>query len=435
VTAPAPSFAQRMIRRNLMLGVAMVLLLGVGAGGWAATTSLSGAIIAGGTLVVDSYVKKVQHPTGGIVADILVRNGSTVNAGDVLIRLDETQTRANLEIVGKRLNELRARETRLAAERDGRPEIPFAETFAGHMDDPEIAKVVQGETVLFKARQTSRAGQTAQLEERSAQLQQEIEGLQAQISGKDREIELIGQEIDGVQQLWSKGLTQRTTINSLQREAARLTSERGTLISSIAQTRGKIAEIRLQILQVGEDLQQEVAKEMREIEGSIGEFEERRVAAEDQLRRVEIRAPQTGVVHELSVHTKDAVVSAGETVMLIVPAADKLEAEIKIAPQDIDQIELGQTVNLRFSAFNQRTTPEVTGTLDRVGADLTREQQTGLSYYVARVGVSTDELKRLGNLKLLPGMPVEAFLKTQDRTALSYLVKPIEDQVERAFRG
>jgi HlyD family secretion protein len=170
------------------------------------------------------------------------------------------------------------------------------------------------------------------------------------------------------------------------------------------------------------------------VEGTIGEFEERRVAAEDQLKRIELRAPQSGIVHELAVHTADAVIAPGEVVMLIVPAADKLEAEIKIAPQDIDQLSIGQEVNLRFSAFNQRTTPEVAGTLERIGADLTREVQTGLSYYTVRVAVASDEVKKLGAVKLLPGMPVEAFVKTEDRTALSYLVKPLEDQIKRAFR-
>lgn len=275
----------------------------------------------------------------------------------------------------------------------------------------------------------------SQLRERVAQLEQEIGGLQAQITGKDREIALIEAELNGVRALLSKGLTQLTRVNSLEREAARLTGERGSLVSSIAQARGRIVETNLQILQVNEDLQQEVAKELREIQGSIGEFAERRIAAEDQLQRVVIRAPQAGIVHELAVHTAGAVIAPGEAVMLIVPAADKLEAEIKVAPQDIDQLTIGQRVNVRFSAFNQTLTPEIAGTLERIGADLTREPQTGLAYYLGRVSVSETEVAKLGGLKLLPGMPVEAFLKTGDRTALSYLVKPLEDQIERSFRA
>jgi HlyD family secretion protein len=185
---------------------------------------------------------------------------------------------------------------------------------------------------------------------------------------------------------------------------------------------------------VDEDLQQEVAKELREISGTIGELLERKVAAENELKRVEIRAPQSGIVHELSVHTAGAIISPGETVMLIVPDADNLEVEAKISPQDIDQVQVGQSVDLRFSAFNQRTTPEITGTVDRVGADLTHEERTGLSYYTARIDVRPEILNQLGEVRLLPGMPVEVFLKTRDRTTLSYLAKPLADQIERAFR-
>lgn len=426
--------AQRAVGRNLLAGLTMVLLMTAGAGGWAATTPLSGAVIAGGVLVVDSYVKKVQHPTGGIVGSLLVREGDHVAAGDVLIRLDETQTKANLAIVEKRLVELRAAEARLSAERDGSKEIVFDATFPGRLDDPDVRKAVVGETRLFEARRILRAGQTAQLTERIAQLGEEIGGLEAEIVGNDRQVELIGQELAGVRTLLDKGLTQLPRLNSLERDAARLTSERGTLVASIAQAKGKIAETKLQILQVNEDLAQEVAKELREIEGMIGEFSERRVAAEDQLKRVEIRAPQAGAVHELAVHTAGAVVAPGEAIMLIVPTGDRLQAEVRIAAQDIDQLTPGQRVNLRFSAFNQRTTPEIAGTLARVGADLTHEPQTGRSFYVARVSIDAGELAKLGSLRLVPGMPVEAFVTTGDRTALSYLVKPLQDQVERAFK-
>ncbi len=427
--------AERAIRRHLVAGLTLVIVLAVGAGGWAATTPLSGAVIASGTLVVDSYVKKVQHPTGGIVGTLSVKNGAQVQAGEELIRLDQTQTRASLAIVEKRLIELQSREVRLNAEIAGEAELSFAAAFPDTLGETDVSRAVIGETELFRARRASRASQVSQLRERVSQLSEEISGLEAQIHGKDREIVLIEAELGGVRALLSKGLTQVTRVNSLEREAARLTGERGSLVSAIAQTRGRIVETNLQILQVNEDLQQEVAKELREIQGSIGEFAERRIAAQDQLQRVVIRAPQAGIVHELAVHTAGAVIAPGEAVMLIVPAADKLEAEIKVAPQDIDQLTIGQRVNLRFSAFNQTLTPEVSGTLERIGADLTREPQTGLSYYLGRVSVSETEVAKLGGLKLLPGMPVEAFLKTGDRTALSYLVKPLEDQIERSFRA
>lgn len=428
------SNAQRAIRRNLVIGLALVALLSVGAGGWAATTPLAGAIISTGTLVVNSHVKKVQHPTGGIVASIAVSNGSHVRAGDILLRLNETQTRANLAIVERRLVELNAREARLAAERDNRSDIDFGNSLKTDVSDADIRKAVNGERQLFTARQSFRAGQKAQLGERMVQLAQEIQGLEVQVVGKDQEILLIQKELGGVQQLLAQGLMQVTRVNSLEREAARLTSERGALIASIAQAKGRIAETQLQRIQIDEDLQREVATEIREVNTQIGEFDERRVAALDQLKRTDLRAPQDGIVHELAVHTADAVLAPGEVAMLIVPVSDKLEAEVRIAPQDIDQLAAGQSVNLRFSAFHQGTTPEVEGRISYVGADLTHEPQTGLSYYQARVQIEAQVLDKLGNVKLVPGMPVEAFVKTGDRTALSYLLKPLMDQIERAFK-
>jgi HlyD family secretion protein len=348
--------------------------------------------------------------------------------------MDPTQTEANLAIVSGHLDELLAREARLSAERDGQSTINFQEVFQQRLKEPDIAKTVEGELSFFKARRTSRDGKRSQLNEQATQFLEEVRGLEVQIVGKDREMEILNTELAGVRLLRAKGLIEQTRVNSLESDAARLVSERGVIVSSIAQTRGRIAETKLQILQVDEDLQQEVAKELREISGTIGELLERKIAAESELKRVEIRAPQSGFVHELSVHTKDAIVTPGETVMLIVPDADNLEVEAKIPPPDIDQIAIGQSVDLRFSAFNQKTTPEITGTVDRVGADLTTEERTGLSYYTARIDVRPDILAHLGGMKLLPGMPVEVFLKTQERTTLSYLTKPLVDQIERAFR-
>ncbi|NJL70546.1 MAG: HlyD family type I secretion periplasmic adaptor subunit [Candidatus Competibacteraceae bacterium] len=428
------SKAAKTIRRHLWLGLVAVLVLVAGVGGWAAATSLSGAVIATGTLVVDSYVKRVQHPSGGIVAEVLVKNGQRVEGGDVVVRLDDTQTRANLAIVLKRLDELTAREARLAAERDGLTEIAFPREFAARVASDDIRVLLAGESRLFEARRTFRVGRKSQLRERIAQLRQEIEGLDAQVRGKDREIVLINKELQGVRELWSKGHVSITRLNSLERDAARLEGERGALIAAAAQAKGKIAETELQILQVDEELQTEVAKEIREIQGQTGEFVERRIAAEDQLKRIDIRAPQNGIIHELAVHSVGAVINAGEAIMLVVPVADSLIGEVKVAPQDIDQLTLGQLTIVRFSAFNQQTTPELNGLITRIGADLTHDTQTGFSYYVVRVAIAEREIARLGNLQLVPGMPIEAFIQTGERTVLSYLAKPLTDQIARAFR-
>ena len=426
---------QRSIQRHLLGGLAIVALLAGGIGGLAATTELSGAVIAPGSLVVDSNVKKVQHPTGGVVGELRVRDGDKVQAGDIVVRLDETITQANLAIVVKSLNELQARLARLEAERDNVDSIRFPAALLTRANDPDAARSMTGERNLFEFRRSARAGQKAQLRERIAQLKEEIQGLTGQVAAKKRETELIGQELEGVRDLWRKNLVQIQRVTALERDAARLEGERGQLIAATAQAKGKISEIELQILQIDQELRSEVAKDLREAQGKIAELVERKVAAEDQLKRIDIRAPQNGMVHQSTVHTVGGVITAGEAIMLIVPEADVLTVEAKLAPQDIDQVRVGQSAALRFSAFNQRTTPELNGVVSRVSADLTTDQRTGAAYYVVRITLSESEIGRLDGLRLVPGMPVEAFIRTGERTVLSYVTKPFTDQINRAFRG
>jgi len=427
--------AQRSIRRHLLGGLALVALLAGGGGGLTATTELSGAVIAPGVMVVDTNVKKVQHPTGGVVGELRVRDGDEVKAGDVVVRLDETVTQANLAIVVNGLTELWARQGRLEAERDGAKTITFLPELIARKADREVARVMAGEQALFETRRRAREGQKAQLKERIGQLKEQINGLDDQIRAKKREIELIHQELEGVRDLWRKNLVQIQRVTALERDAARLEGERGSLVSSIAQTKGKITETELQILQIDQDLRTEVGKELAEIRGKIAELVERKVAAEDQLKRIDLRAPQDGMVHQSSVHTVGGVITAGEAIMLIVPQADALTVESKLMPQDIDQVRPGQTAALRFSAFNQRTTPELNGLVTRVSADLTTDQRTGATYYTVRISISDEQVARLGGLKLLPGMPVEAFIQTGERTIMSYLTKPFTDQAARSFKG
>jgi HlyD family secretion protein len=291
-----------------------------------------------------------------------------------------------------------------------------------------------GERKLFELRRSARIGQKAQLRQRVAQLEDEIGGLNAQQKAKTAEIALIERELTGVRELWRKKLVQLTRLTALEREATRLDGERAQLMAAMAQAKGKVAETELQILQIDQELSSEVAKEMREIDARIGEFVERKVTAEDQLKRIEIRAPQDGVVHQLTVHTVGGVISSGDPIMLIVPETDSLIVEAKVNPQDIDQLQLGQVALLRFSTFNQRTTPEVYGAVTRISADISTDPRTGLSYYTVRIAMTHEQIAKLGDVKLLPGMPVEAFMQTGDRTVISYLVKPLRDQIVRAFR-
>jgi HlyD family secretion protein len=424
----------RSIQRHALAGTIVVLVLVFGVGGWAATSEISGAVIAQGQIVVDSNVKKVQHPSGGIVGELRVRDGDKVKAGDVVVRLDDTVTRANLAIVTKGLNELYARKARLAAERDGARSVKFSKELVDQATDPDVAAAMASEVKLFEARRDGRDGQKAQLQKQIAELAEEITGFAAQQQAKEKEIALIQRELDGVQDLYKKNLVQLSRLTQLEREAARLEGERGQVISSMAQAKVKIAETELQVLQVDQDLASEVGSQIREVDGKIGEFVERKVTAEDQLRRVDIRAPQDGTVFQSSVHTVGGVISAGEPIMLIVPEADNLAVEVKVNPQDIDQIQVGQKAMMRFTNFNQRTTPEISGNVTRISADTSTDQRTGASYYTVRVGMTPEEIAKLGDIKLVPGMPVETFVQTSDRTVISYLARPLYDQLHRAFR-
>jgi HlyD family secretion protein len=426
--------ARRSIRRHIHLGMTAALALVGGLGGWAAVTELSGAVVAPGSVVVDSHVKKVQHPTGGVVGEILVRDGSRVRTGDVVVRLDETVAKANLAMVSKSLDELAARQARLETERDAHGRIVFPVALVQRQTEPELASLLAGEQQLFENRREAREGQRAQLQERISQLREQIEGTTLQADAKADEIKLIQDELSGVEQLWRKNLVPITRVTALRREETRLRGERGQLISTVAQAKGRISETVLQILQIDQDLRSEVTKELREVQAKVAELVERQVAALDQLKRIDIRAPQDGVVHQSMVHTVGGVINAGEPLMLIVPESDELSIEVKVSPQDIDQLQAGQDTMLRLSAFNQRTTPELKGRVRLIAADRVMDQHSGMEYYPVRIAFADGERERLGAAKLVPGMPVESFIQTGYRTVLSYLTKPLTDQVSRAFR-
>lgn len=423
------------IRRHTLFGTAAVFLLVGGVGGWAATTELAGAVVAPGTVVVEGNLRRLQHPTGGIVGALLVRDGDRVSAGDVLVRLDDTLTRANLAMVDKALIGLLARTARLQAERDGRDRLVIPPELAVRAAEPEPARAIAAEHRLLEARASARTGTRAQLAERIAQLEDEIAGLGAQIEARDAEIALIGQELEGVRALFAKGLVQMPRVNALERDQARLVGDRGRLVAETAQARGRIAEIRLQMMQIDEDLRSESDRELTEITARVNELVERRVAAEDALRRVEMRAPHDGIVHALSVHTVGGVIGPGESVLSIVPEDEPLVVEAQVPTREIDRLSLGQSARLHFSSFNQRTTPQIAGTVIHIAADRTVDPQTGAESFTVRISLSEDELARLGeDVRLVPGMPVAAFVKTDERTVISYLTKPLVDRLQTAFR-
>jgi HlyD family secretion protein len=432
VGSPWEGKTRRSIRRHMALGcLAIVFLLG-SLSFWAARAQFAGAIIAHGALVVNSHSKKIQHPSGGVIRRVYIQNGSVVKAGEVLITLDDTLTRANLSLIDKGLTELVVKRTRLIAERDGADKMIYPSKDGLALDIADRA--IHDEMALFAARRSVNLSVKAQLRERIEQTREELAGLQSQLEAKSGEISLVETELKGARDLWTKSLMPITKYTALQREVVRLGGERGQLMSSIASAKGKITETELKILQIDQDLGGEVGKELREVDFRINELAERKVAAEDQLGRTNIIAPQAGVVHELAVFTAGGVIGTGDTLMLIIPQAEPLIAEVRIQPQDIDQIGVGQGARLRFAAFNQNTTPDYEGTLRHVGADLTSDPHTGALFYTARIELDHDEALGAAELKLVPGMPVDAFIETDERTVISYLLKPLTDQIVRAFR-
>jgi membrane fusion protein, type I secretion system len=424
--------SDRDFQRRVVLGLGLVVLLFFGFGGWAASSQLSGAVIAPGRVVVDSSVKKIQHLTGGIVKEIRVKNGDRVEAGDILLRLDDTQTRATLGIVQSQLDELIARKARLAAERDGVTDIEFPQGFEAL--SAENRQIAGGERRLFNAKIKTADLKKAQLRERIGQYNNEIDGLVKQEKSKSQESSLVAEERMRLEDLYKKDLLPVTRVLAIRRDGVRIEGEDGALLAQIARLRGQIYEVELKIVEIGETITLDAQNEYRDVEGRIAELNERRIAAEDLLKRVDIRAPRAGLVHELAVHTVGGVIGPGEVIMGIIPMEENRTVEVHVAPTDIDHVTPDQTVLLRFPAFNQRTTPEITGNIARIAAEVSHDTESGATYYTARVELPNAELAKLGDLKLVAGMPVEAYIQTGTRSALSYLAKPVTDQITRAFK-
>lgn len=432
--SPAGRSADRSIRRHFV-AVAVVMLLLVGAvGGWLVSTELRGAVIAPGQLVVESNARKIQHPTGGVVGAIFARDGDRVKAGDVLLRLDDTQTRANLAVIVKSLNEFAARQARQVAERDAKPSVSFPAELLSQQSDPEVTRLIDGEQRLFENRVKMREGQKSQFRQQVKQAGERIAGLSAQLTAKAQEIEWNQKELVGIRDLWSKNLIPFTRVSALERDGARLAGESGQLVALMAETKGRISEVELRIIQIDQDMRAEIDKDLAEIRAKRSELTEKRVAAEDSLKRIDIRSPIDGRVHQSTVHTMGGVVTSTEPLMLIVPTDDVLVAESRVSPTDVDQLQLGQQAVVQLGAFNQRTTPKLNGRVVHISPDVSVDQKSGVAFYSVRVSIPESEVERLGSVRLVPGMPLVAFMQTDMRTVLSYLIRPLQEQIDRAFR-
>jgi HlyD family type I secretion membrane fusion protein len=417
---------------RVLAGTALAFLLIAVCGGWAATAQLSGAVIAPGSIMVEDNLKTVQHRDGGIIGEIAVREGDFVRKGQVLLRLEDAQTRAELSIVEAQLLELSARRARLRAERDDLDAFAVPGQLAATSD--EIRDIVNGELRLFEGNLRHRKSQKEQLALGIDQLGEEIRGLEAQRTAKLKELELVGHELAKIKSLADQGLIEANCVYAIEREMTRLLGEQGEVEAGVARAKARISEIRIQILAVDEAARTEAQRELSNVEPKITELAERRTAIEDRLSRTDIRSPLAGIVNELTVHTVGGVITPAETLVSLVPDDARLTITAKLTPTDIDQVHVGQSARLRFSAFNQRTTPELFGTVSYVSPATTVDKATGQPHYLARIEVADAELARLGDNHLVPGMPLEVLISTDERTALSYLAKPLIDQFAKAFR-
>lgn len=413
------------VHKQLRLGRWMVAGFIVVILGWGFTARLAGAVVAHGAVAVETGPKRVQHAQGGVVAQVFVVEGQEVRRNQVLARLEPTVVSASAALSKSRFDELEARRLRLVAERDGLA-LHSAAT------DRALAPVLAAERRQMQIRQTLVAEKRAQLLQEMAQTEAEIDGLQRQLRSGDQEARLIGGELAGMRSLHAQGYAPVTRLNALEREAQRLEGERGARIASIARARARIAQIRVQTLQVGSEYADGVMSELKDTQLQLAQARQQRVADQDQAQRLDLRAPASGRVQQLVMRTAGGVLAPGEALMMIVPTGDRLIVEARISPEQIDRVQVGQGASLKFTAFGGSTTPEVSGRVERVAATVQRDEQSGALYYVVACAVTSGDPRMLGRLKA--GMPVEVHIATGSRSAMSYFLKPLSDQIGRAFK-
>ncbi|SDW91054.1 HlyD family secretion protein [Paracoccus sanguinis] len=432
---PTPPAARWSARGAVLLGVFGLLLLIGGFGGWAVFSRIAGAVVAPGQVEVEQHRQVVQHPEGGVVEQIAVREGQTVAAGDLLIRLDGTLLRTELAIVEGQYFEVLARRGRLEAERVDQPEITFpTELTELAPSRPDLQAMIDGQTSLFRSRLDTLHQSTEQLDAQAEQVGQQIEGIDAQTVALDQQRVLIGRELKDAQSLLDKGLAQAPRVLALEREAARLDGQLGELKAGRAQGQTQITEIGISKLRLAATRREQAETELRDLGYRELELAERRRGLTEQIARLDIRAPVSGIIHQLQVTTPRSVIRPAEPVMYLIPQDRPLVIAARIAPINVDEVHVGQQVVLRFSAFSSRTTPEIDGTLARVSADAVVDEASRMQFYRAEVTLPQSERDKLGDLALIPGMPVEVYIQTGERSPLAYLVKPLSDYFVRAFR-
>jgi len=405
-----------------------------GIGVWAVRTEIAGAVVAGGEVRVESERQVIQHPDGGVVGAILARDGDAVHSGDVLVQFDDTFLQSELEVVHRQLFEIFARKVRLQAEMTDDDRLDFTPPdWASVLPEAWTSGQVEGQRALFTARGVALAKEIDELREQQAQIGQQIAGAEAQLVSQRRQVELIGKELENRQTLLGQGLIQAGAVLELEREQARLEGEIGRFASSIAESKTRISSVEIEIVKLGDKRREEAISRLRDLQYSEIELEQRRLALAENLSRLEVRTPVDGVVFGSRIYAVKSVVQAAEPMMYVVPGNQPLQVSARVDPIDIDQVHAGQPVNLRFTTFDKRLTPEVSGVVTRVSADAVTDETSGARYYEAIIIPEAGAVEELG-LALVPGMPVEAFMRTADRTPLSYLTQPLTNYFQRAFR-
>jgi len=422
-------------RGPVVLGLVGLAILVGGFGYWAAVSNISGAVVASGQIEVEQNRQIIQHPDGGVVAEILVREGDKVAVGDIVVRLDGTLLRSELTVVEGQLYEVMARRGRLEAERDRATQVSFdARLRAAAAADPSIAELVEGQSRLFEARERSLASEASQLDKQVQQIERQIEGIDAQIASRETQVDLIGQELVSQQSLLDRGLAQASRVLALQREQADLEGRRGELIAQRAQAEERITEISISRERLYSRRQEDAITQLRDLGFNEIDFAERRRSLVERMDRLDIRAPVSGIVYGMQVFAERSVIRAADPVLFLIPQDRPLIIAARVFPHQVDQVHVGQEVLLRFSAFDSRTTPELYGSVTQVSADAFNDERLG-PYYRAQVRLREGEIERLPDtLVLVPGMPVEAFIRTTDRSPLGFLVKPLTDYFNRSFR-
>jgi HlyD family secretion protein/epimerase transport system membrane fusion protein len=418
----------------IIAGFTTILVAFGGFGTWAAYATLDSAAIAPGIVVVETERKSVQHLEGGLVKQILVRDGDRVVKDDVLIRLEDTHAKAMYDIVRSELDGALAEESRLVAERDGADDIAFPPDLVARSRASKVRKALTGQRNLFTARRNALRGQVAILEKSIAQYREEIEGLRSQQAAREQQLTILADELQGLRKLLKQGNVPRNEVLAYERRIAELSGEKGRFMADVSRAEQGIAEARLRIGQLQKTSLEEVVAELRDIQERIFGLEERLVAAKDVLGRTEIRAPSSGVVMGMQAHTTGGVVAPAQEILQVVPVGDRLVVEARVDPIDIDDVAIGQEATVWLTAFKMRSTPIIVGTLINLSADRLVDEHSGAPYYLARIEVSKEELASLGNLELQPGMPVEALIRTGARTALGYMLSPLTENIDLAFR-